>query len=125
MLLVEIGNASAIEAIRGDDGQIQFQDLPGEHTTSIQLPDGMNLREQMETIASVVEYHLAPGARPSWIECSDETLRTTMCQHWGIPKTKRRTATWGARDRVTPVYADGAPISTSKTRKSRTKKEPS
>lgn len=99
-LVVKIGNANAVEAVMAVlPGQSQpeqvFRPAPGERVTTIQLEPGLNTVQQVQTVIRFLGEMMNPTARPWWIECDDEMLRTMLCEHYGISVEVTRPPMWG------------------------------
>jgi len=92
---IEIGNPNAIEAYTDEFDVVRFRMIPGERVTTLILPDTMEIDEAVQTVVVTMELHMAPDTKPAWVECDDLTLRTYVCEHYGVAKSKRRPASWG------------------------------
>jgi hypothetical protein len=108
MTTVQIGNATAIEGYRDPDSdepdRVRFRELPGQRTTTVQLPDDMNIVEAAQTVILSLGNHMLADTRPVWIECDVPMLRTYLCAHFGLAESSTRPAEWGS-DLVAPQEA--------------------
>lgn len=92
---VDIGNQNAIEPYMDEHDVLRFRRLPGERTTTLIIPDGTPIEEILATVIVTMEAHIEPDTRPAWIEADDLAVQNYLCNHYRIPKNRRRPATWG------------------------------
>lgn len=106
-LIVRVGNANAIELRNSVNPATGAEEpiwvtVPGERVTTIQLEDGLNFMQQMAQVIRFLQEMMAPGSKPWWFECDDETLRSALCDHYGVNKALTRPVQWGDGSTTTP-----------------------
>lgn len=99
-LIVHVGNANAIElrnSVNPATGREEpiWVTVPGERVTTINLEPGLNFMQQIAQVVRFLQEMMAPGSKPWWFECSDETLRSALCQNYGISPAVTRPPQWG------------------------------
>ena len=97
---VEIGNDQAIEQYRDpesdDPGLVRSRDYPGQHITTLVIPDEQGLAEAFNsTIGIMKRHHMKPDAVPAWVESDNEALEQMLKSHYGIKKNRPKT--WGKK----------------------------
>lgn len=106
---VEVGNATAIEGYReSEEGPVLYRNLEGERVTTLILPDDLNVFEAVQTVAATMTAHMQPETVPVWIEADDPVLQAYLCNHYKIPTTSARPASWGKNADPTPQKTPAA-----------------
>lgn len=94
-MLVEIGNASALDA-REEEGRKVYFAVSGERTTTVRVPDGIGMSEAFASIVDALQYHIQPGCKPVWVQSDHAGLQTLLLNHFGInPADNIRPIEWG------------------------------
>lgn len=95
---VLIGNDSAIQT-EGDSasigGEVPYVPLEGERVTEIRIPADTELMDAFIITVSALKYHIAPGAKPAWIESDNKSLRRLLTEHYGLKVNADRPEGWG------------------------------
>lgn len=91
---VDLGNADAIETVRGEHATTT-RSIPGQQVTTLHLPDAMGSEAVVATVQNVLGYHFAPGARPAWLTCDDAALQGLLRERLDLHKN--RPTNWGSR----------------------------
>lgn len=99
-MYVEFGNDHAIEGFRdqnADDPElVQFRALEGQRVTQIVFPEGTGLQEAFSTAVTALQYHIAEGEKPTWIESDSDGLQSLLGEHFGVKASEnKRPKTWG------------------------------
>lgn len=106
-MLVHLGNADAIEAVKNEDGSTVFQSLPGERVTTFVLDDGLTIMEKFQTVLAGLTQMMNPTARPWWVECDDPALGELLLSHFGMPDDRSsRPPAWGDGTTTAPKEKD-------------------
>jgi YD repeat-containing protein len=96
IMQLTIGNNRAIETGYDDEGNLTSKSLPGERTTHLSFPEGMDSLTAFKTTIAALTRHLEAGAKPVWIESDNKTLRRLLIEHYGLQVTKsNRPDDWG------------------------------
>ena len=99
-MIVLIGNADAIEGRRDpsadDPDAIVFSHAPGQRITEVKLPEGTSTAEGLATVTSLMGQHMAPEAKPHWIDCDAPDLKHALLGHYGLTSSQGvRPVGWG------------------------------
>jgi len=103
-MLVEIGNAHAIEGFReGDDDVVHYRAVPGERVTRIVIPSGIGIQEAYASVVGAMSVHMDPTQKPAWIETDTPGLTALLYEHYGLDPAKvARSPLWG-QQKAKPV----------------------
>lgn len=106
-LLVEFGNADALEGYRDptseDPDLVRFKPLAGDRVTTVVFPEGTSLQEAFSTAVTALTFHMASGAVPTWIESDSDGLQALLVEHYRLTPSKNiRPKTWGKATGVAP-----------------------
>ena len=104
-MIVLIGNPNAIVSAPGsteadDAAPDEFQVIEGDRITEFRLPEGTMLGEAKSTVVSGLNFHLAPGTKPAWIQSDVPQVAEEIGRHFGFdpekqPEKFKRPAGWG------------------------------
>jgi hypothetical protein len=94
-MLIHVGNASAIEAQVGPDGQKTFTTLPGERVTTFRIGDDASSVEAASIVIDALPTMMNPLSSPWWIECDVAPVRDILLAHYGLASDTVRPVEWG------------------------------
>lgn len=90
---VHLGNADAIEMVE-QDGQAVWQTAPGERVTTFVIDTDMPTMEKFNVVIMGLRQMMNPTAKPWWVECDDDALRSMLADHFALGDATRPPA-WG------------------------------
>lgn len=94
---LEVGNDSAIEGYRDPTAPnpeaVQYRAAPGQRVTRVVFPDGMLLQEAFTSAVKLMDYHVAAGESPAWVDSDSKSLEQLVKEHFSIKQGRPRT--WG------------------------------
>jgi hypothetical protein len=89
-IAVEVDSASGTQQVRT---------LEGARTVRLSVPGDRAPMTALQEIAGALNWHLASGTTPVWVESDSEEMRKAVAQHFGLPVTKsRRPKDWDAEE---------------------------
>lgn len=94
MSVVHLGNPAAKEGfdvsnlVTGET-RLEFRPVEGERITEIHLSEDLSLRDQFNTVTSIMLNHLQAGSNPSWVECGNEILQSMLVEEYKLGKNIR------------------------------------
>jgi predicted outer membrane lipoprotein len=95
VILVEIGHEAGLDLLE-QDGKSVYVPINGQRTTTIRIPEGVDLADAFTSIKALLVNHMQEGHRPVWIKASDDSLQQMLINHYGLNgRTNRRPASWG------------------------------
>lgn len=95
-MLINVGNANAIEPTTGPDGQQEWISYDGERVTTFMIDDATPVAEAASIVVAGLGRMMNPSARPWWIECDDNPfLRDVLLNHYGLAADTVRPIEWG------------------------------
>lgn len=94
---VEIGNASAIEGYRDprsdDPEKVRYRPAEGQRITQVSFPEGTVLLDAFQSTVKLIDYHIAAGEKPSWIDSDNATLEQMLKENFGVKASRPKD--WG------------------------------
>lgn len=85
-MTVRMGNASAREGYRDEQGVLRHRPLPGRRVTTAHVPADRTLAEAFADIThpqGVWAHHAEPGSKPAWVESDNPSLQDLLRAHFG------------------------------------------
>lgn len=96
---VEFGNDHAIQTIRDENDHEVTVPYPGQHVTTMEIPDDMSINEAFITLThptkGALSKHIESGGKPVWIESDSPLMLALLQDHYGVTKSKPKS--WGKK----------------------------
>lgn len=89
-MYARLGNASAVESRRLDDGTVEHADVEGKQVTTFEFPEGLTLGDALLAVRDAWGYHAKKNddgvpAKPAWVESDSEGLTALLAEEFGCP----------------------------------------
>src|SRR5438270_256376 len=96
-MYLEFGNDHALEGYRdprSDNPElVRYRPAMGQRITQVSFPDDIPLLEAFQGAVKLIDYHVAQGEKPAWIDSDSAGLEKLLKEHLGIKGSRPKQ--WG------------------------------